>query len=51
MVVGMLNLGDAGATHVCNCTEVQATHNLLCSYVVPEALGYDIPCCQVPSPS
>jgi len=50
MVAGMLNLGDAGATHVGNRTKVHTTHNPLCNHVVPETVGYDIPCCQVPNP-
>ena len=51
MVAGMLNLGDAGATHVCNCMKVQSAHNPLCYHVVPKAVGNDIPCLQVLNPS
>ena len=51
MVAGMLNLGDAGATHVCNCTKVQSAHNPLRYHVVPKAVGNDIPCRQVLNPS
>ena len=51
MVAGMLNLGDAGATHVCNCMKVQSAHNPLRNHVVPKAVGNDIPCRQVRNPS
>ena len=51
VVVGTLNLGDAGTTHVRNRTEVQATHNPLCNHVVPETVGHDVSGCQVPNPS
>ena len=51
MVAGMLNLGDAGATHVCNCMKVQSAHNPLRYHVVPKAVGNDIPCRQVLNPS
>ena len=47
----MLNLGDAGATHVCDCMKVQSAHNPLCYHVVPKAVGNDIPCRQVLNPS
>ena len=39
MVAGMLNLGDAVATHVCNCMKVQSAHNPLRYHVVPKAVG------------
>jgi len=51
MVAGMLNLGDAGATHVCNCMKVQSAHNPLRYHVVPKAVGNDIPRRQVLNPS
>ena len=51
MVVGALNLRDAGATHVGNRTKVHTTHNPLRNHVVPETVGNDVPCCQIPNPN
>ena len=49
MLVGALNLSDAGTTHVGNCTEVHTARNPLRYHVVPETVGYDVSGFHIPN--